>query len=253
MTKIVMLVLSSWLLWSTSLCAEPLEATLFWVNKVPLSTPLSGVVQNVNASAGDFVQKNTLLMRLEGRAFQANAQARQAELLRATNDSKEAQKELQRTQELYDRTLISDHDLELAVIQRDAALANAQRAQADWVEADMDVIYAQLRAPFDGWVLTRNVAEGETIISRLQATPLFVLVEAGLMGARAYVSAQQWLSLERGAKARVRVNGVYYSASLQQLGLEPQADDANAYAVEVVFNTGSVQLPAGLAASVEFQ
>jgi len=240
-------------LFSSVLSAEELDATLLWGNKAPLSTPVSGVVETVNVTAGDFVKKGAVLMALDGRIFRANMEARSADLKRAKNDRDEAGRELKRTQELYDRTLISDHDLEVAVIQRDAAVAQYQMAQAALVKADFNFSHSQIRAPFDAWVVSRDVAVGQTIVSRLQATPFFVVVEAGAMLARTQVTAKQLTTLHKAGKASVTVNGKTYRGKVHHIALEPLVENSKYYVVDVIFNSAKILLRAGLPARVNFK
>lgn len=232
--------------------AEELEATVLWANKAPLGTPTSGVVAVVNAGVGDFVKRGSVLMTLDSRSQQADVLAQRAGLKRAENDLAEAGRELQRTQELYDRTLLSNHELEVAVIQRDAAEANLQMTRASLLRAELDLEYATLTAPFDAWVVSREVAVGQTIVSRLQATPLFELAEAGAMLARTAVSAKRLSSLQKGNRVTVNVAGKSYAGQVAHIALEPIKPGATEYAVDVLFDSGKTLLRAGLPAKVSF-
>lgn len=251
-------IILSMLVFPGVLCAEELDATLLWGNKLPLGTPVSGVVKTVNVMAGDFAMQGSVLLSLDDRVFRANVAARSAELKGAENDSNEAVRELERTQELYDRTLISEHEREMVVIQRDTAIAKYQTAQASLAKAEWELDHTQLKAPFDAWVLNREVAVGQTIVSRLQSTPLLELVEAGLMLARTQVSAQRLSNLRKGGKAMVTVAGKQYPGKIQHIALaasstvKPSVDSVH-YAVDVVFDSGKTLLRAGLSAKVNFQ
>jgi RND family efflux transporter MFP subunit len=238
------------------LCAEELAATLFWGNKLPLGTPVSGVVKTVNVVVGDFAKQGSVLLSLDDGVFRANLTARSAELKGAENDRNEAVRELARTQELYDRTLISEHEREVVVIQRDAAIAKYQMAQAALAKAEWELEHTQLKAPFDAWVLSRDVALGQTIVSRLQSTPLLELVEAGVMLARTQVPAQHLSNLHKGDKATVTVAGKQYPGKIEHIALQastlkPSVDSVH-YAVDVAFDSGQTLLRAGLSAKVKF-
>ena len=232
--------------------AEEWDATLLWGNKAPLGTPVSGVVTAVNVSVGDFVKRGSVLLNLDSRVQQVEVLAKKAALTSAENDRDEAARELERTQELYDRTLISDHDLEVVVIQHNAAKSRYQSAVAMLVRAELDLEYTTVKAPFDAWVVSRNVAIGQTIVSRLQSTPLFELVEAGFMLARISVPAKKISALHKRKKAKITVAGKQYSGQVARVALEPTAPDSVEYAVDVMFNSGSALLRSGLSAKVSF-
>jgi multidrug efflux system membrane fusion protein len=238
------------------LYADELDATLLWGNKLPLGTPVSGVVKTVSVVAGDFAKQGSVLLSLDDGVFRANLTARSAELKGAENDRNEAVRELGRTQELYDRTLISEHEREMVVIQRDAAIAKYQTAQAALAKAEWELEHTQVKAPFDAWVLSRDVAVGQTIVSRLQSTPLLELVEAGVMLARTQVPAGRLSNLNKGGKAIVTVDGKQYPGKIERIALQastvkPSVDSVH-YAVDVVFDSGPTLLRAGLSAKVKF-
>ena len=250
-------IILSMLVFPGVVCAEEMDATLLWGNKLPLGTPISGVVKAVNVMAGDFARQGSVLLSLDDRVFRANVTARSAELKGAENDRNEASRELGRTQELYDRTLISEHEREMVVIQRDAAIAKYQTAQAALAKAEWEFDHTQVKAPFDAWVLNCDVAVGQTIVSRLQSTPLLELVEAGVMLARSQVPASRLSNLHKGGKATVTVAGKQYPGKIENIALEastvkPSVDSLH-YAVDVAFDSGETLLRAGLSAKVNFQ
>lgn len=228
------------------------DGAILWGNKAPLGTPVSGVVTVVNVAAGDFVKRGSVLLKLDDRQQQADVLAQRAELKRAGNESDEAARELERTQELYDRTLLADHDLEVAVIHRDAAVAKYQTTKSRLVRAEMDLEYTVLKAPFDAWVLSRDVAVGQVIVSRLQSTPLFELVQAGFMLARISVPAEKISSMHKKKKASIYVAGKKYSGQISHVALEPVKPGSDEYVVDVMFNSGKTVLRSGMAAKVNF-
>lgn len=240
-------------IFSSALSAEELDATLLWGNKVPLGTPTSGVVTAVNVAVGDFVKRGSVLLSLDSRRQHADVLAQKAALKRAENDRDEAARELERTQELYDRTLIAEHDLQVAVIQRDAAESNYQMTQAALIQAELDLEYATIKAPFDAWVLSSDVAVGQTIVSRLQATPLFELVEAGYMLARISVPAKKISSVHKRKKATITVAGKQFAGQVAHVALESTKPGAAEYVVDVMFNSGKTLLRSGLSATVDFK
>lgn len=246
-------IILSTLVFSSAVNAEEWNATLIWGNKASLGTPISGVVVAVEVNAGDFVKQGSVLLRLDDRTQQADVLAKKAVLKAVENDREEAARELERTQELYDRTLISDHDLEVVVIQHDAAKSKYQMAKANLVRAELDLEYSSVRAPFDAWVVNRNVAVGQSIVSRLQVTPLFELVEAGFMLARISVPAEKVSSLHKKKRATISVAGKQYSGQVAHVSLEPTAPGSGKYAVDLMFNSGKTVLRSGLSATVVFK
>jgi multidrug efflux system membrane fusion protein len=232
--------------------AAEVDATLHWVRTVPLSTTVSGVIEQVNVNKGDRVREGQVLLNLVGQTFAADVAAKKAGLKRAENNAEESERELERNQELYDRTLLSEHDLQLAKIQRDAGAAELQAARAALAKAERDYYYSVVRAPFDAWVLQRNAEPGQTVIVKFQASPLLVLAEAGRMLARAKVSGEAAGKLKLGQRATVSVAGKNYLGKIYFVAMEPVKSGVDEYVAEVVFESGSRALRVGQSAGVKF-
>lgn len=228
------------------------EATLQWVRTVALSTPVNGIIAKVKVNRGDRVRADQVLLRLDNETFRADVLAGKAKLKQARNNRDEAQRELERTQELYDRTLLSDHDLQLAKIQKDAADADLLSARASLTSAEHDFAHSIVRAPFAAWVLQRNAQPGQTVVSRMQAAPLIVLAEAGRMLARSLVSGTVIDKIKRGSKVKVTVAGKGYTGIVNFVALEPEKSRSDYYVVDVVFATKKQVLRVGQSARVKF-
>ena len=229
--------------------AEEYPAALDWSQRVVLSTPVSGVATAVPADAGERVSEGQVLVQLDPRPFasavhDAEAQARKHKLNRD-----EAGRELQRTRELYARTVISVHDLHLQEIAFAGAEADYASALAQLEVARLNLEYATVRAPFAGRVLEVAVAPGETVVNTERATPLVTLVRDRPMSARAMVPADAVGGLAPGQTAGVRINGNTYSATVERVGMEP--DGEGRYQLRVFFEPGDVALRAGLPASID--
>ena len=246
---LAMLFVSVTFFFSTAYAAG-LDAKLHWARKVDMSTPVSGVVSAVKVQVGERVVKGQVLVQLDDRLLRANVVAQKAELKRALNDRDEARRELDRTQELYDMTSLSDHDLKLAAIAHDASEAAYQIAQAALLQAELELEYSAVRAPFNAWIISQQVEVGQTVISEQRAVPLVVLAEAGRMVARAKVSAAKAAKLKQGSKVSVTVDGKSYNGKILSIAMEPESTAADKYGVDSVFETGKNILRAGQSAKV---
>lgn len=232
--------------------AEEVDAVLHWQRTVSLGTPVSGMVVNVNVQAGDHVPQGHTLLQLDDRARVAQVAALEAESKRAMNNRDESQRELDRTQELFDRTLISQHELDVAKIQRDDGVAQYQTAKANLVKAKMDLEYSTVRAPFAGWVVQRNAEVGQTVVSELQVEPLVVLVGSGNMVARSQMPAKKLVDLKLGQKASVTLGESTFQGKISRIGLVPVEGTTNQYEVDVAFDVGAKFYRAGQVVKVNF-
>lgn len=240
------------LLMPSFVLAGELDAVIYWQRSVPLSTPVSGVIIKVDAQPGERVKKGQALFQLDDRARTAKVEALKAQLKRAENNRDESQRELERTQELFDRTLIAEHELQVAKIQADDGIAQYQTAKANLVRAEIELEHSVIRAPFDAWVTQRNVEVGQTIVSELQAEPLMILVDAHQMVARMQMKASELSGLSLGQKADVLVNKNKHSGRITFIGMAPVSGTTDSYAVDVEFNVDNQVYREGQTARVSF-
>lgn len=232
--------------------AEDVTASLAWARRVVLSTPVSGNVVEVPVSPGDRVREGEPLVKLDPRPFQARVLEAEAEVARLQPAREEAQRELERAQELYDRTVLSNHELQLARIALAELEAQVQAAQARLTQAQLELEYSTVRAPFDGTVVDCSAQVGQTVVSRLRSVPLVTLVEAARMRARAEVPGHRLADLQPGGELRVRVDGTEYAGRLDRVGLEPAQPGGDRYPIDVVFDVGpETRLRPGTPAAVE--
>lgn len=244
--------LSAGVMFTSALSAAELEATLQWSHKAALGFPVSGVIVGLPVDVGDAVSQGDVLIQLDDRWRRAQLVALEAELQAAANNRDEAERELERTQELYDQTLLAEHDLQVAVIQRDAAEAAYQGARAQQVRAQLELEYSSLRAPFDGLVVSRHASLGQVVNSELQAQVLLELAESGQMLARVHVNEKQLAGFSKGRQLQVLVDGASFKGSVVRSGLEAVEAKAGRYAVDILFPTGGRIFPAGQAARVMY-
>ncbi len=236
-------------LWTSAqgAAAAELPARLDWSQRVVLSTPVSGVVKEIAAEPGQEIKEGAVLLRLDDRRFKAELQHARADVERLKLVRDEAEREFQRAEELYERTVIAERERQLAEI--DLAVAEAQyaAAQAALTRARLDLEDSRLRAPFDGIVIARHVAPGETVANALQATPMITLARQRPMQAVAHVDEDQLGRLQVGQTVEITVQGERLQASIQQLALEAQmVDGAPKFEIKVRFQPSDKrQLRAG--------
>jgi multidrug efflux system membrane fusion protein len=165
--------------------------------------------------------------------------------------SEEAEREQARAQELYDRNLISNHELEVAKIAFVSAESEHQAAQAALTRAQLNVEYSAVRAPFDALVLEVRADVGQAVASDFAAVPLVTVAEAGRMVVRAPVEEGALAALTPGREVTVQVAGQRYGGTVRRVGLEPVSGGSGAprYPLEVNIKAGGA-LRAGQSATV---
>lgn len=234
--------------------AEEFTGRLDWVQRVMLSTLVSGTVTDVAVRPGQRVDKGAALVRLDSRGFEAAVSEAQARVVSLEEKNAEAQRELERAQELYDRTVLADRDLQLAVIAAAEVEADLRAAEARLVQARLDLEYSVVRAPFTALILDLPARLGQTVITTTESEPLVAIASADSMLARIEVPPAVLDRLQDGASVQVMVGARTYAGQVLHRGLEPStaSGDELRYPVDVSFQPGDDILRAGASARVSW-
>lgn len=171
-----------------------------------LAFTAAGIVGGIDVDSGDIVRRGQRLATL--RRTGAGATVDEAALARAN-----AERDLARTQELYERGFVSEARLE------DARLAVARARDS-----------SVLTAPADGVILRRAAEPAQTVAA---GTPVLVLGETGSgIVVRAPVASGDASRIRVGDAAHVRVNGAERAGRVTRVGAK--GDDATgAFEVEI--------------------
>lgn len=232
--------------------AAEVPATVQWAQRVELGTLVSGVVARVHVAPGAQVRQGAVLVALDDRRFKAELMQARAEVERLAQVHAEARRENERAQELYDRTLLSDHELEVTKIALATAAAQLQAAKTAVTRAELDLEYSRVRAPFDALVLEVHAGVGQAVAAELAPAPLVTVAEAGRRVVRAVVEESRLADLRAGQSLEVRTGGKVYTGKLVRVGLEPVAGATPlSYPLDILIEVPEeAALRAGQAASV---
>ncbi len=207
------------LLGAVPAAALELKAELAWARRAELGTPVKGVVQQINAQPGQYVAEGEVLLKLDQRGFQSRVTALQASVAHYTAELAEAEREQERAVELYDRTVLSDHELQVAKNNLIAARARYKEAQSELVQAELDLEYSAIRAPYEAVIVSRGAEIGQTVIPDLQPVVLLVLADAKHMHARGRANAKEIAGLVIGKQVVVKIGAEEYPGRIVNFGL----------------------------------
>jgi RND family efflux transporter MFP subunit len=145
--------------------------------KAAVATKATGRLEELNVQEGSRVKKGDLLARIDARDVQAQYQAAQANvavaragIASAEADQRNAAIELKRSRDLVAQSFVSASALDASVARDDRAAAatnNAraalQAAIANANNARVAVDFTEIRAPFDGVVVTKSANVGDIV------------------------------------------------------------------------------------------
>lgn len=214
--------------------AAPLQAAdhaavLDWSGRVSLTLSVSGVLDQVPARAGQVVKKGELLASLEPTLFKAAVAENRADLDRLTEEHADAKRDLERVQELYNRTVSATTELDAAKLRFARAQAGLAATQARLERARRLLAESELRAPFDAVVLARHGEPGLVITSQCQPAAVFSVARADELIARAQVDGNQAAGVKLGGDTEILAAGKTMKGRVT--GLVAQTEGR--YAIEV--------------------
>lgn len=157
------------------LAAMTLAAVSWAADRVPLTTPVSGVVKEVYVQVGQKVKKGDKLLALDDTRLKARVMEAEAAVMRFKQEAEEAERDLKRAGELYDRGVSSTTEFDASKLRHARATANAREADARLIIAQKDLEDSVLKAPFDGVVRAREAEPGMYVPAQLDPPTLIIL------------------------------------------------------------------------------
>ncbi len=185
------------------------------IDEVALRARVSGYLDTVAVEDGAVVGAGDLLFVIDQRPFRLAFQRAQADLARAEADVEYAVRELARANDLVQRNAVSLSVVDERVRELAAAEASVDLAEVAIDQAELDLEFTEIRAPFAGRVSDRRVDVGNlvdetTVLTTLVRTdPLefeFDVTEDVLLAYRRAISAGDLPSLaDESGGAAVRL------------------------------------------------
>lgn len=196
------------------------EALLSWDERRVLAFPVAGVVEAVLVKPGQRVSSGELLARLDQRPFKLARKRARAALARIEAQWQEAVRELERAEELYERTVLSDVELQRARAAQQALQGSYREAQAERDRAELELGYAVLKAARAGVVVAVPGYPGQVVSPALNPTAVIELASAERL--RAHVELSNWPGdlPYIGDSVTLRLSGERHTATVVAISME---------------------------------
>ena len=159
------------------------------VTSVQIGAQVTGKIISLHADYNSVVKAGDIIARIDPSLFQAKRDQAAANLVnakamwsKARVDLDQRKRELERTQQLFSRELVSQNELDMATTAYEGATAQLQvsaaqikQAQALLANSDLDLKYTVIRSPVNGIVIARNVEVGQTVTSGFTTPNVFLI------------------------------------------------------------------------------
>jgi RND family efflux transporter MFP subunit len=234
------------------------SASILPYAQVDLMFRSSGYVTNIrqvrgadgrtrNTGTGDYVEQGLTLAHIRREDLQNQMAQAQAQLDQATAQHTRADQDFQRAKTLYSTQSLTKPDYDKSQEAVNATQAAMDNGKAALLQSQLTLGDADLKAPFSGYILSRNVDLG-TLVS--PATNAFTIADIGRVkvafGAPDYVLSRvrlgQELTIQTESAAPVKG---------RVTSISPAADTRNRiFAVEVTVGNRDGHLRPGMIASI---
>jgi RND family efflux transporter MFP subunit len=133
------------------------------MNSANLVARVSGFLTEIMYSDGTAVKKGQHLFTIEPEPYQLKLQQAQAAEQASQASAKQTEGDFERQQELLQKQSASKAAFDAAQAKRDNDKARVLQTQADTKQAQINLDYTKVLAPFDGIVTARQVSLGELV------------------------------------------------------------------------------------------
>ncbi len=180
------------------------EGTVEAINKTTVSAQTSGRIILLDFDVDDFVEQGTVIVRFSNGEHMARLDQATSSLTAAKARSKAAGQDFDRVDKLYKNGTVARARFDEAKSSFDAAVAEVDNAEAAVKQAQEQLSYTTIRAPYSGLVAERHVQIGETVNP---GTPLMTGFSLERLRVRSEVPEQFAQKIRASNKAVVMSTG----------------------------------------------
>lgn len=155
--------------------------------KVRVGSRVSGVLKHLYVNIGDQVEKGQLLAELDPVEFQAQYNQTKAALEKTKADHKYSKLDLERKEELLQKKLTSQDEVDIAQNSFMVAQAQVKQAQANVEFAKIQLSYTRIYAPISGVVASVSTQVGETVAAAFSSPTFVTIIDLARLEVWAYV------------------------------------------------------------------
>ncbi len=147
------------------------------VDQVDVGTQVSGIINHIYADYNSPVKKGQLLAELDKTNLQESVNNALAQYNASLNELNYYQQNYNRQNNMYKSGVISKADYEQAAYQVKNSQETVSQRKTALAQARTNLSYANIYAPIDGIILSREVEEGQTVAASMTTPTLFTIAK----------------------------------------------------------------------------
>lgn len=207
-------------------------AVLEGIENVDIHPKIDGFVEKIAVDEGQFVKKGQLLFTISAPQYEQLVRTAKAAVKSAEAGVSVARLQVQKTKSLVEKNIVNKYELQEADLTLQTRLAELAQAEANLVNANVNLGYTRISSPVDGVIGSLTFKPGSLVSSNM-AKPLTTVSNITSIYAYFSMNEKQLLEFIRNTK------GVDFKAKIANL---PQ--------VSLVLSDGSVYPEKGTIGSI---
>lgn len=145
------------------------------VTKVEVGTQVSGIISKIYVDYNSVVRKGDIIAELDRTNLISELSSAENNMRSAQAEYNYQKKNLERTNILYEKGLISRDEYETADLAFQKAKNSYETSKFSVEKARTNLSYATISSPIDGVVLSKSIEEGQTVASSYNTPTLFTI------------------------------------------------------------------------------
>lgn len=143
---------------------------------VAIGTQVTGILSKLYVDFNSIVKKNQIIAQIDTNILHATKEEIQASFERAKIQLDSYTRDFERQKNLKNSNVISQVDYDIALTNYETAKSNLKAVKAQLDKAIINLHYATIRSPINGFVISRNLDQGQTVIASFNTPTLFTVV-----------------------------------------------------------------------------
>lgn len=174
-------------------------------HRVDVASRVTGYIKKIRVHEGDRIKKGQTLIILDGANVEGAIRQVTASVDKAKSALKDAQRDVDNFQALFERGSVSENTLRKTKLQRDIAKDTLREATAALEATQSQRQYTQISSPVTGIVVARHKREGDLAAPAL---PLLTVESSEGLLFETFVAEGQIKHIKHGATVRVTIDAL---------------------------------------------
>lgn len=173
-----------------------------------IASRLMGYIRKMSVEVGQKVKRGDLLFEIDPQDIQSQISQARAGYQQAQAALENAKADYQRFSQLYKEESVSRQQYDGIRLQYSVAQENLSAAKAGLEQAEAQINYANVRAPFDGVVVQKMASAGDLAAP---GQPVVVIENLTSLSVQTEVSQDLFAEIKVGDKAEIVIDGLHKS------------------------------------------